>query len=243
MTQRNYKISLQLQGVSSPQELIRDLQDTHTHTDKTETTVITQHNCGHTGSPVSVWHRGRIIFSQTATKCLYILLTFDFPTAEGDSPWTLSFICLLYSLLQSFDPFLSASTCVFTSVPVQWDTPSGKPPHIQSQLSNKHLPSERLVKFQLLVETQLRHPWKIFNQNCIRIKGFFLIAKTTHNFTASFLQLSRKGTTFHLVLFCFAWGLGSSAYQLSLWRSRPPSPEWKYLLPLQRGCGLPGLEP
>lgn len=141
MTQRNDKISLHLLGVSSPQELVRDLQDTHTHTQNGKqllfnTIVDTQVHLG-----TSVLHRGRIIVSQTAKNCLYVSTSYSPVTSLLQKGQSLDFLCLLHSLLQSFDPFLSASTCVFTSVPVQRDTPSRKPPHIQSDspTSTSHL--------------------------------------------------------------------------------------------------------
>lgn len=138
----------------------------HTHTHKIETTIIIQHNCGHTGSP---WHKcvtQRQLYVQSNYNSPYVILwqTSCSPvTSLLQKGQSLDFLCLLHSLLQSFPQCFH----FFTSGPVQWDIPSGKPPHIQSQLSNKHLPSERSVKFQLLTETELWHPQKIFNQNCI----------------------------------------------------------------------------
>lgn len=89
----------------------------------------------------SVLSRGSIIFSQTTTNCLNIILWRHFdhlwlPYCRLDSPWTFSVSSTL-SFNTSIS-FLSVSSFVFTSVPVQWDIPSGKLQHIQSQLSNEH---------------------------------------------------------------------------------------------------------
>lgn len=81
MTQRIVQIRPQLLGVSSPQELVRDLQHTH----KTETT-ITHHN-----SPMA-WVFYRVNLQQTVSLlyCGHIFLTCDFPAADwmvpGPSP-------------------------------------------------------------------------------------------------------------------------------------------------------------
>lgn len=220
---------------------LRNLEETwkkiHTHTKEKQLlyniTVDTQVHLG-----TAVLYRGSVILSQTTTVsmlyCGDILLS-RLPYRRLNSRWTFSISSTL-----SFNPsisFLSASTSVFTSVLEQWAIPSGK---LQTQLSKEHFPGtfnlndrwsfdrrlalplfcvEQLLlprvflqnDPQLLTETELWHPWKLFNPNCVKT-SVMLNCLNHSQLCCELPAAEQKGYKLPLGALLFAPRLGSSVY-------------------------------
>lgn len=109
MTQRIVQIRPQLLGVSSPQELVRDLQHTH----KTETT-ITQHNSWFGSYTEGVFYRVNLQHTVSLLYCGDIFLTCDFPAVDWMVPGPSSPPPLSPSILPSLSsalPLLALPLC------------------------------------------------------------------------------------------------------------------------------------